>query len=163
MKEEVKSYISPLVSFDIYLEYYHKLLRQLRRKNNLTQLQSIVKNEIALTIKDAILQEDYDALVLTGSNQNIIWVSEGFQEMTGYSKNFAIGKRPSFLQGIKTSKNTKQEIREQLQTEHTFTGSILNYRKNGQPYLCQIKIVPIYDSNNVLKNFLALEKEKLAA
>ncbi|MDF0716407.1 PAS domain-containing protein [Muricauda sp. 334s03] len=163
MKEEVKSYISPLVSFDIYLENYHKLLKLLRKEADVKQLKSILKSDIATHVQDLILHETYDALVLTRPDQHIVWVNEGFQEMTGYSKSFAIGKRPSFLQGPLTSKNSKQEIRELLRAEHTFTGSILNYRKNGEIYTCQIKIIPLYDSKKELTHFIAMEKELLAA
>lgn len=159
MTEEGRTYISPLLCFDIYLENYHKLLKQLRKEADVRHLRSILTSRIGTDIHDLILYGTYDALVLTRADQHIVWVNDGFQEMTGYSKSFAIGKRPGFLQGAQTSENTKQEIHEQLKTDHTFTGSILNYRKNGETYQCQIKIVPIYDSNNVLKNFLALERE----
>ena len=79
--------------------------------------------------------------------------------MTGYSKKYAVGKRPSFLQGEETSKSVKNQIREELFYNHTFSGSLLNYRKNGDPYLCQISIFPIYDSKERLDNFIAFEKE----
>lgn len=110
-----------------------------------------------------VLHEEYDALVLTLADENIVWVNNGFTEMTGYSKNFALGKRPTFLQGAKTSLTVKREIREQLESRHSFSGSIVNYRKNGETYLCQVKIVPIHDSNGVIINFLALERELLVA
>ena len=51
------------------------------------------------------------------------------------------------------------QIREQLFYNHTFSGSLLNYRKNGEPYLCQISIFPIYDAKERLDNFIAFEKE----
>ena len=83
--------------------------------------------------------------------------------MTGYHKNYALGKKPSFLQGEKTSEATKQKIREKLKTEHGYEGSILNYRKNGEAYRCRIKIIPLYDSKKQLTHFIALERELLAA
>ncbi|KAB5490841.1 MULTISPECIES: PAS domain-containing protein [Flagellimonas] len=164
MKVEGKKFISPLLCFDFYAEHYHKLIKQFRKDTDLSQLRSILKNGVVeRDVENLIQLETYDAMVITDPYKNIVWVSDGFQEMTGYSKSFAIGKSPHFLQGVQTSESTKQKIREQLKTEHTFTGSVLNYRKNGEPYLCQIKIVPIYDSKRMLVNFLALEKELLAA
>lgn len=163
MKEESIGYMSPLTSFDIYLEHYHKFLKRLKKDADVKQLQSMLKEEIRNTVEDLVRHETYDALVITDMNQNIVWVNNGFQDMTGYSKKHAIGKRPTFLQGPGTSKAIKQQIREELEANKHFMGRILNYRKNGEPYLCQIKIVPIYDSKSVLVNFLALEKELLAA
>ncbi|WP_108424083.1 PAS domain-containing protein [Flagellimonas amoyensis] len=163
MNVEGQKFISPLLCFDIYSEYYHKLIQQFRKAADARQVRSILKGQANNAIEELIQLETYDALVITDPHQNIVWVSDGFPEMTGYPKKQVLGKRPSFLQGVQTSEDTKQKIREQLKTVHSFTGSVLNYRKNGEPYLCQIKIVPIYDSKRVLVNFLALEKELLVA
>ncbi|MDC6383942.1 PAS domain-containing protein [Flagellimonas taeanensis] len=163
MNVEGKKFISPLLCFDIYSEYYRKLLEQLRKDADVRQVKSILKGKIGDSIEDLIQLETYDALVITDPYQNIVWVSDGFQEMTGYPKKHVLGKRPSFLQGPRTSKVSKQQIRNGLEQDRHFAGSILNYRKNGESYLCQIKIVPIYDSKSVLVNFLALEKELLVA
>ena len=80
--------------------------------------------------------------------------------MTGYSKKFAVGKKPSFLQGEKTSTVVKSQLYNDLVLNHTFTGSIVNYRKNGELYLCQITILPIYNFDDKLSYFLALEKDE---
>lgn len=163
MKEERKNFVSPLLCFDMYLEHYHKLLKTYRKDADLRQLTLILGEKIGTNVQNMVLYEEYDALVLTKADQNILWVNNGFSEMTGYSKNFAMGKRPSFLQGTKTSLTVKREIREQLESKHSFSGSIINYRKNGETYLCQVRIVPIYGSNGEVINFLALERELLVA
>ena len=159
MKKECKKYISPILSFDIHLENYQALVHEFRKKNDLSHLSAILKDSLTTYITDQVYQEDYDALVLTKANQHIVWVNDGFKDMTGYSKNFSLGKRPAFLQGEETSKTVKKEIRESLRSKHCFSGSLVNYRKNGETYLCQIKIVPVYNKKQILKYFLALEKE----
>jgi hypothetical protein len=62
-----------------------------------------------------------------------------------------------------TSLNIKKQIREELKTNQTFRGSLLNYKKNGQTYICQINILPIYNLDEKLEYFLAIEKEVPAA
>ena len=106
-----------------------------------------------------IFQKDYDALVLTDKKQKIVWVSGGFSNMTGYSKTFAIGKKPSFLQGEKTSLSVKKQIDYSLKSNNTFDGSVINYKKNGSLYNCQIVISPLYNSKQEVKYYLAFEKE----
>lgn len=155
--------ISPLLSFDFYLESYHKLMLQLKKEVDLKQIKSLLRNDIEHNIQQLIKIEDYDALVITDLNQAIVWVNDGFTEMTGYHKKYALGKRPSFLQGAKTSKMIKRQIKDQLSNNHCYKGSIVNYRKNGEAYRCQIDIVPIYGSTGEQTHFIALEKELLAA
>ena len=90
--------------------------------------------------------------MLTDKSQKIVWVNDGFNDMTGYAKKFAIGKKPLFFKGEKTSKKLKSNS-EELAFNHTFSGSILNYRKNGELYLCKINILPIYNLDEKLKYF----------
>ena len=158
MKRSKKNFL-PLDSFDIHLENYQSLVNEFRRNNDISHIKSILNDSWTTDLTKKVFQEDYDAIVLTDTNQKILWVSDGFRDMTGYSKKYAVGKRPSFLQGEETSKSVKNQIREELFYNHTFSGSLLNYRKNGEPYLCQISIFPIYDAKERLDNFIAFEKE----
>ena len=158
MKGSKKNFL-PLASFDIHLENYQSLVNEFRRNNDISHIKSILNDSWTTELTTKVFQEDYDAIVLTDTNQKILWVSDGFRDMTGYSKKYAVGKKPSFLQGEQTSKSVKSQIREELFYNHTFRGSLLNYRKNGEPYLCQISIFPIYDAKEKLDNFIAFEKE----
>ncbi len=158
MKGSKKNFL-PLASFDIHLENYQSLINEFRRNNDISHIKSILDDSWTTDLTKKVFKEDYDAIVLTDKNQKILWVSDGFRDMTGYSKKYAVGKKPSFLQGEETSKSIKSQIRKELFYNHTFSGSILNYRKNGEPYLCQISIFPIYDAKERLDNFIAFEKE----
>tara|TARA_B100000886_G_scaffold286231_1_gene210736 strand:- start:552 stop:1067 length:516 start_codon:yes stop_codon:yes gene_type:complete len=158
MKGSKKNFL-PLASFDIHLENYQSLVNEFRRNNDISHIKSILNDSWTTELTKKVFQEDYDAIVLTDTKQKILWVSNGFRDMTGYSKKYAVGKRPSFLQGKETSKSVKSQISEELFYNHTFSGSLLNYRKNGEPYLCQISIFPIYDAKERLDNFIAFEKE----
>ena len=53
----------------------------------------------------------------------------------------------------------KKQIGFELKNNNTFNGSILNYKKNGSIYNCQISISPLYNSKQEVKYFLAFEKE----
>ena len=67
-------------------------------------------------------------------------------------------KKPSFLQGEKTSTAVKTQLNNELALNHTFSGSIV--LKNGELYLCNIKILPVYNLDEKLKYFLAFEKDE---
>ena len=155
-----KRVISPIASFNYHLENYNGLIKSFRKNNDVSHIGSMLKDCFTSELTTQINQEDYDALVLTDTSQNILWVNDGFKNMTGYTKKFAIGKRPSFLQGEKTSTSIKKELRDKLAFNHTYSGSIINYRKNGQFYLCKITILPIYNLDDKLKYYMAIEKDE---
>ncbi|GAB2781942.1 hypothetical protein GCM10027275_27150 [Rhabdobacter roseus] len=105
------------------------------------------------------LEGRMSAVVITDAAQQITWVSKGFTRMTGYGFDEAYHKKPSFLQGEKTSPEIRQEIRQQLSRRNPYAGTIINYRKSGLPYLCNVHIIPLLNQANQLVNFMALEKE----
>ncbi len=105
------------------------------------------------------LTSDYDALILTDADQTIQWVNDGFEPMTGYTPEYAMGKTPRFLQGEKTSHQTRSRIRGKLENQKRLQESVVNYRKNGELYRCRIDVLPIFNKKKDLTHFVAIEKE----
>ena len=104
-----------------------------------------------------IHKNDYEAIIATDLNRKIIWVYNGFSEMTGYSKRLALDKTPTFLQGEKTSSKTKERIRQKLKLNKPFKEVIINYKKDKTPYRCEVQIIPLYKDGTT--HFMALEKQ----
>ena len=111
------------------------------------------KNEIDGIFKD----QDFEALIITDINQKILWVNNGFTEMTGYTKKYALNKTPNFLQGQNTLPETKKRIRGKLDELKPFAEIITNYKKDKTPYKCEVKIIPLYTDK--VTHFLAIEKK----
>lgn len=155
--------IAPLQSWDIFSEYLVFKAEEARKKADLSHLE-VFKSKYQWDFDTkSILAEDYTTIVVTDSLQNIAWVNAGFSEMTGYPKTFAIGKHPRFLQGAQTSQTTKNEIKKTLSIQKPVSKQLLNYKKDGTPYLCDIKIIPLFDTNGTLTHFMALEKKARVA
>ncbi len=108
-----------------------------------------------------LLSCPYTAIVLTNTEQQIQWVNKGFTQMSGYSRKYAVGKKPSFLQGAQTCIQARKRIKENIANRIAFTEKVINYRKNGEPYLCRVNIIPIVDWHGKYTHFIALENEYL--
>jgi PAS domain S-box-containing protein len=147
---------SPLMSWDISNPIYNVISKKAVDLEALNSI-SVVNNWDVNFVKE--LSINYQTLVLTDLKQTILWVNDGFQSMTGYDPNFAIGKKPAFLQGPNTSEIIKDRIRKKLINGGRITETITNYKKNGNPYECYITIIPLVDSNRVITHYLALERE----
>ncbi|MBN96689.1 MAG: diguanylate cyclase [Flavobacteriaceae bacterium] len=150
----------PLINWDVFSNHYFKQLIASKKALNLRRLKVFAKkyqwkNDIQ-SIFDKI---DFDSIVLTDKDQNIIWVDEGFSTMTGYSKKEALGKTPRFLQGFKTDNETTSKIALNLKKNKPFKTKILNYLKDSKPYHCEVHIFPM--SQQETTHYLALEKEVL--
>lgn len=112
-----------------------------------------------LTKVKRFLQDRKNTIVVTCEKQKIEWVSKGFSRMTGYDSVEALGQFPKFLQGAETSPEAKIKIRNKISLREKYSGKIVNYRKNGEKYLCKVDILPIFDQQDNLVNFIAFEHE----
>lgn len=83
----------------------------------------------------------------------MIFVSDEFEEQTGYLPEEALGRNCRFLQGPDTNPYTIEAIRQGLRAQTRFTIDILNYRKDGSPFLNRLRIRPIYDGDGRLMFF----------
>ncbi len=148
----------PLLCWDIYATYLVQQAKNFNRQLELDILKSF-KYEYRWEVDFDVLIENknYDALVLTNANQEICWVNKGFRKMTGYSESFAKGKTPNFLQGEATSKIKINRIREHIKRGVEVKECVVNYRKNGEIYNCEIHILPLKDRHQKITHLLALE------
>jgi PAS domain S-box-containing protein len=83
----------------------------------------------------------------------MIYVSEEFEKQTGYSAGEALGRNCRFLQGPDTDPHAIEAIRHALRARTVFTIDILNYRKDGTPFMNRLRIRPIYDADGGLVFF----------
>lgn len=97
------------------------------------------------------------AVILTDVNRRIQWVNDDFTIITGYSFEEVVGKNPNLLQGKKSEPKAIERIRNGINGEKSFKAEILNYRKNGEEYLCKLVIHPIYNIDGELTNYIAFE------
>jgi PAS domain S-box-containing protein len=104
-----------------------------------------------------LLDAQYDALVLTDNRIIIRWVNDGFFSMTGYRAEESIGRSPRFLQGPLTSDDSRERIRRGLASSKPFSDKVINYKKDGQTYVCLVNIYPLTSRKNTITHYLALE------
>lgn len=119
-------------------------------------------------INDWVLPVDLDqelgipgnTIVMTNLQEQIQFASAGFFEMTGYHPYEAVGKRPSeLLQGKDTEPEIKQQIRAAIDARESCEATLINYRKDGEPYYCKVRIMPVYTHGHELVAFIAVERE----
>ncbi len=87
----------------------------------------------------------------------MIYVSEEFETQTGYSPEEAVGRNCRFLQGPETNPHAVEAIRQALQAQTTFSIDILNYRKDGTPFMNRLRIRPIFDERGALRFFVGAQ------
>lgn len=145
-QKKIKIKPLPLISWDIF---------------STTNLEASNFNSLQ---KKWVNKEDYQeqiankSVVITDKNLTILFVSKEITELTGYHKSEIIGNSPKMFQGVLTSETTKNNIREAVSKKHPFKEVLLNYRKDGSTYWCEIEAYPKFDKKNKLVHFIAFER-----
>jgi len=78
------------------------------------------------------------------ADQPVIYASDGFLLMTGYSMSEVLGQNCRFLQGRDTNAYTISEIRNAIKETRPITRIVLNYRKDGTPFYNMLAVSPVY-------------------
>ncbi|WMS85715.1 sensor domain-containing diguanylate cyclase [Pleionea litopenaei] len=92
-------------------------------------------------------------------NNTIVYVNDAFVELFGYSKQEIIGQSPRVLQGPNTDPATRDKIRAALTQGLPVTSEIINYGKHGQEFWIDLKMVPLFNSDNEITHFLFIERD----
>ncbi len=89
----------------------------------------------------------------------IVFTNAGFNAMTGYSPYEVIGRNCRFLQGSETSWSVGAEMHAAIAARRSFAGVVLNYRKDGTPFLNEIIINPVFDVSGQLLSFVGIQND----
>jgi PAS domain S-box-containing protein len=101
-----------------------------------------------------------EGLVMCGPDGLVQWINPAFSAMCGYTLEELRGKRLGpILQGKKTNRETAERLRRAVQGFRPCREVILNYRKNGEPYVAQVAITPILDGDGQPLWLAARERE----
>mmetsp|Transcript_6884 Transcript_6884/g.9708 ORF Transcript_6884/g.9708 Transcript_6884/m.9708 type:complete len:485 (-) Transcript_6884:237-1691(-) len=89
----------------------------------------------------------------------IVYASEGFYELTGYSREQVLGRNCRFLQGPGTDQRSVDIIRTAIANGSDATVCLLNYKADGTPFWNQFFVAALRDSDNCIVNYVGVQCE----
>lgn len=154
-----------VLSLSFATRRFQEQLQQFSKKV-VEENRSLIEGRLAL--EDRLTQEHLLALVASRVNTAVIisgpedvieWVNQGFTELTGYSFEEAVGKKPEFLRGEGTDPESAKRIDEKKSKLTAFHDTILNYKKDGTPIWMQMHVTPLLDENGKPERFIAIQED----
>ncbi|QJR36795.1 PAS domain S-box protein [Gemmatimonas groenlandica] len=103
------------------------------------------------------------AVVMTDADLLVTWVNEAWERMTGYTMSDSLGHRPSELtEGLHTNPATVANLQQALREERSWSGEILNYRRDGSPYWRELSTTALRGTDGRLTGWVSLSHDVTA-
>nr|AML76704.1 putative LOV domain-containing protein [Heracleum maximum] len=91
------------------------------------------------------------------SDMPIVYASDAFVQLTGYSRNEVLGWNCRFLSGQDTDSSTQFQIKESIRIEQPCTVCILNYRKDKSSFWNYLHISPVRNASGKIAYFVGVQ------
>jgi PAS domain S-box-containing protein len=109
--------------------------------------QAIDEAQVGITIADAQRPDD-----------PLMYVNQGFEQITGYDAESVVGRNCRFLQGDRTDPEAVSTLREHVDAAEPTVVELVNYRSDGTPFWNQVRITPVRDEGEVT-HFLGIQTD----
>ena len=98
-------------------------------------------------------------IMITDINAQIEYVNETFTDLSGYSRDEALGRNPRFLHSGRTPRATYEEMWAALSAGRTWRGELINHRKDGSEFIERATITPVRARNNEITHYLGIKED----
>ena len=105
------------------------------------------------------VEQTADAVTITDAEGNIEYVNAAFSEITGFSKQEAIGHSCSMLKSGRHNAAFYAGLWQSLTEGHTFQDIFINRRKDGNIYYEEKSITPLKDEKGKVTHFISTGKD----
>ncbi len=107
----------------------------------------------------SVVEQSPASIIITGVDGVIEYVNPKFSEVTGYSPEEAVGRKPSILKSGKHDNEFYRELWRKIQGGKNWKGEFHNARKNGELFWELASISPILDDQGVPRHFIAVKED----
>lgn len=87
----------------------------------------------------------------------IVYATQGFLNLTGYSLDQVLGRNCRFLQGPETDPRAVEKIRKSIEDGTDMSVCLLNYRVDGTTFWNQFFIAALRDSSGNITNYVGVQ------
>jgi len=112
--------------------------------------------EEQLRLAACVFENSQNGILITDADAKIIKVNRVFCEITGYTANAVLGRKPSLLRSGHHDNNFYIQLWSELKKSGEWQGEIWNRRKNGELYQELLSISAIYDKNGAVQQYVGI-------
>ena len=105
------------------------------------------------------IEQSANIVVITDVEGIIEYVNPKFTEVTGYTRDEALGQNPRILKSGEMSDESYKELWNTIASGKIWSGEFRNMKKNGELYWEKATITPVIDKSGSITNYLAIKED----
>jgi len=117
------------------------------------------QNELEIQKLLNAVEQSHSSIVITDTDGTIEYVNKKFTEVSGYSKEEAIGKNPRLLKTDHFDSSIYENLWATISNGEVWTGEFLNKKKNGELFWESAVVSPVKDKNGKIINYVAIKED----
>lgn len=106
-----------------------------------------------------LIEQSEEMIMITDKAGTIEYVNPRLLQVTGYSAAELIGRRPNILSSGKHSKKFFARFWQTILSGNPFSGEVTNRKKNGELYVEEKFVTPLFDENGELVNYISTSRD----
>ncbi len=124
--------------------------------------EAVIEQAEELLLKRRALEETPFGITIADMREDddpLIYVNEGFERITGYSKDRILGQNCRFLQGEETNPEPVQTMREALDDGESVQVELLNYRRDGEQFWNEVTLSPLENEHGEVTHYVGFQQD----
>jgi len=143
--------LASLEGMDVLKAYNERLVSKLEEKN--IELFAAVNK---INLQTTALETAADAMLITNVKGTIHWINQAFVDMTGYSREEAIGRTPRILRSGKHDAAFYRDFWETILAGRVWRGEFTNRRKDGTLSYDEHTVSPVHGEDGEITHFVGI-------
>ena len=119
-------------------------------------IDTLQHNAERMRLSASVFEHAHDGIFITDANAKLIEVNYAFTQITGYSREEALGSIPQALGFVTYDQTLLDLLWLQAENNSEWRGETWNRRMNGDVYAAWLDIFCVRDEANQVKNFVGL-------
>ncbi len=112
------------------------------------------QSEDRLRLAASVFATSHEGILISDPQNRIIDVNPAFTQLTGYTREEALGRNPGFLSDGREGREFYAEMWRSIVETGTWQGELWNRRKNGEAFAELLSIIAVKDEHGRLQHYV---------